>query len=74
MDADEALELCQEVLELIEEIDFKKAGNPDWDDFSEGVKETAENMQSWIEENDHCTGPQSDALHNMKRGVSRWQR
>jgi hypothetical protein len=74
MDGDDAVALCQEILDLIEEIDGEKGYNVAWEEFSEGVKETVQSIKSWAEENDYCTEAQVDALNNMKSGVSRWQR
>ena len=74
MDPDEAVELCDEILELCDDVDTQVIDNDTWGEFSASVREKVGSIKEWVEENDHCTGKQGDALENMRDGVSKWVR
>lgn len=69
---EEALELGQEILDMIEEMDddTKDRGC----DFFVSVEEKVTDMLNTIEENDRCSDGQMTALENMRDGVARWIR
>lgn len=41
-------------------------------DFAESVYEKAEGIKLTIEDRQHCTFKQQDALHNMLDGLAKW--
>ena len=53
---DEALELCEEIDELLGEMPGRA------ENFATSVGEKIEDMRKWIEENEHVTQNQIDAL------------
>lgn len=65
-EAQEGVELCEEILDSIGDLPERA------EDFASSVSEKVESIQEWIEENDHVTEAQMDALENMKSGVERW--
>ena len=66
MTPEDAIVLCDEILELIEELP------DDAEDFGMQVGERVDDIKEWIEDNERCTDPQATALENMKAGVERW--
>lgn len=66
--AKEALDQCDHILELCDEVPTKG------EDFAESVREKVESIAEWIRENEHVTDAQKESLDNMERGVSRWIR
>ena len=42
------------------------------EDFAAGVTDTLEDMRAWIEENEHVTEKQQQAIENMQAAVGRW--
>lgn len=66
MDYEEALGICEQILDLTDDI--PEAGQS----FADSVREKTEGIQYWIEENEHCTEAQGSALENMLAGVERW--
>jgi hypothetical protein len=63
---DEALELCDEIEEMLQDLPDRAAA------FAQSVGEKIEDMGRWIEENEHVTQNQIDALQNMKSGCEKW--
>lgn len=41
-------------------------------DFGGSVRETLQSIYDWIEENEHVTEAQEEAVDNISNGVSRW--
>ena len=66
-DHEAALEYCNELLELLEELPDAAA------DFVDGVSERVTSMLEWIEDNEHVTENQIVALENMRRGADKWR-
>lgn len=71
MDADDAIELCDEILGMIEDDIDEEAYDRGFDFFS-SVEEKVESMKIWIEENDKVTPKMVKALEGMRDGVARW--
>ena len=72
-DYNEALNLCEDILELIED----EIPDAAWDkasDFFEDIKEKVESVQENIESNERATAAQITALRNWKSGVCKWIR
>ena len=44
------------------------------EDFAVSVIEKLESMLEWVQENQHITEKQIDAIRNMEAGVSRWKK
>lgn len=66
--ADEAVEQCDNILELIEELPERA------EEFGDSVREKVESMKAWIVEHDHVTEAQQQSLTNMESAVLRWIR
>ena len=71
MDKDEAITLCNEILDMIdsEVPDFA------WDraaSFFESVRDKVSSMLETIETMDDPTIRQTNALENMREGVAKW--
>ena len=66
MDWEEALELCEEIEDLLGDLPERA------EDFAQSVGEKVDSMREWIEENEHVTEKMVDALENMKEGSERW--
>ena len=67
MDYEEALDLCDEIVEGCGVI-------PDeGEDFAESVREKTESMREWIASKRVVTPKMEMALVNMKRGVDNWR-
>jgi hypothetical protein len=41
-------------------------------DFADSVRESAESMKDWIEENEHVTERQLETIENWQVAVSKW--
>jgi translation elongation factor EF-4 len=65
-DAQRAIRQCESILSDCEELPERA------DEFKDGVTETVESIQSWIEENRHVTDKQLAALDNMQEKVGNW--
>lgn len=61
-----ALELCKELIAELADLPERA------EDFVESVEEKVLSIQEWIEENEHVTPKQLEALRNMRTGVHRW--
>lgn len=66
--ADEAIEQCDNILELIDELPERA------EDFGMSVGEKVASIKTWIEQNDHVTDAQKQSLDNMQGAVLRWIR
>ena len=66
MDWEDALELCEEIEELLDELPDRA------EEFATSVGEKVADMREWIEDNEHVTPKQLDALENMKAGCENW--
>ena len=71
MDAEEAVELCDEILDMIEDDIDEKAYDRGFDFFS-SVEEKVKSMKIWIEENNKVTPKMVSSLESMKSGVAKW--
>lgn len=60
------LEQCQELLDMLDDLPDRAA------DFAESVREKTQSIAEWIEENEHVTAAQCEALDNMQSGAERW--
>lgn len=69
----EAKQLCDEILDMIENEVSEKAKDTA-QDFFESVEEKVKNMQEWIEKNNHVTPKMVDSLKGMRSGVQKWIR
>ena len=68
-----ALELAGAIEDMADEISEKFFhDNLDAMDFADSIREKAGSIADWIEENNHVTGAQEEALGNMKNGAERW--
>ena len=65
-DWEDALEQCQAIEELIDDLPERA------EDFADSVLEKIQSIASWIEEKEHVTEGQLAAIENMHAGVSRW--
>jgi len=72
-DHEDALEQCETIIDLIDNIipDHAWSASPD---FFEQIKEKAVNMAEWIEVNARVTPKMVKALDNMERGIRKWIR
>jgi hypothetical protein len=61
-----ALERCCEITRMVEELQDRAF------DFGASVEEKVYDIAEWIEENEHVTDAQLNALENMHGGVARW--
>jgi len=68
VEAEEALELCESILNDLEELPEEA------EDFAASVGEKVSGMQEWIEEKDFVTDKMAEALKNMRHAVDRWRR
>jgi len=57
---------CARILQMVSQLPDRAA------DFGDSVSEKVYDMQAWIEDNNHVTAAQQDALDNMESGVERW--
>lgn len=71
MTAKEAIELCDEILDMIEDDIDEKAYDRGFDFFS-SVQEKVKSMKIWIEENDKVTPKMVRSLEGMRDGVAKW--
>lgn len=71
MDADDAIELCDEILGMIEEDIDEKAYDRGFDFFS-SVEEKTKSMKIWIEENEKVTPKMVASLERMRDAVAKW--
>ena len=62
----EAIEWCEMILEMIDELPDRAA------DFGESCGETVRGIRESIEQHQKITDGQRTALENIQRGVSRW--
>ena len=65
---EEALELCDEILEMTEEL----ADNERAEEFAASVTEKVTSMKKWIEDNKRVTDKMTTSLGNMKAGCEKW--
>lgn len=65
-DWEEAKELCEEILAELADLPERA------EDFSAGVEERVLSIMEWIEENEHVTEKQIQALKNMREGIDKW--
>ena len=63
---EEALYALEILLDDLDEV--PEAG----EDFAESVREKAESMKDWIEENEHVTERQLETIENWQVAVSKW--
>lgn len=63
---EEAIETADEILEICDEL--PEAG----DEFRQSVEEKTRRIRAWIQEHEHCTDKQVNALENMHRGAEKW--
>ena len=63
---EEALDACDDVLELCEELPDRAH------DFGVSISEKVQGMKEWIEAEEHVTDRMEEALENMKTGVEKW--
>lgn len=68
MDAEEAVNVCDEILEVLEDEEFPSAG----EDFAVSVGEKVADIKVFAEENGYVTDRQAEALENMLAGARRW--
>jgi hypothetical protein len=71
MTPEEAIELAEEIVTLIDE-DVPGSAMDKAGDFFEDVREKVVEVQATIEERDHVTTAQANALENWKAGVEKW--
>lgn len=71
MNWEQASELCDEILRMIEE-DIDEKARDRGIDFFDQVEEKVKNMQEWIDEKQHVTAKMISALESMKAGVANW--
>lgn len=67
-DAIEMIELCNKILENINELPEKA------EDFADSFREKVEFIRDWIIENEMVTDHQHEALLNIEAGVSKLMR
>jgi hypothetical protein len=75
MDLDEALELCEEIITMIDEdrdLEEAQERNDRCMAFCESVREKVSDMSETIEDRGRVTEGQATALENMKAGLDRW--
>lgn len=68
MTVSDALDLCDEILENLDDIPV--AG----EEFADSVREGVESVREWIGTHDAVTDKQATALENWAEGVGRWLR
>lgn len=68
MEWTEALDLCEEILDLLDDLPTTDAAI----EFGESVKERVTSIQTWIEDNEFVTPKQVEVLENTKSGVAKW--
>ena len=71
MFADEAVELAQEIVQMIEE-DITEEQYAAGDEFFDSVMEKAKDIGQSIQERKRASPNQVRALENMKKGVQKW--
>jgi hypothetical protein len=60
-------------LSTIEEMREELGGLPEAaEDFASSVGEKLDSFAEWIDENEHLTPKQENALENMKAAIARW--
>lgn len=73
LDHEEGLELCDEILRLIDE-DIPGSAYDRGYEFFESVEEKVKSIRGSIEGTKRFTDNQKSALENMKSGVEKWIR
>lgn len=68
MDYQEAVELCNDILTLCDDLPERAA------EFGESITNKVLEMKEWISVRQHVTGNMIDSLENMKSGVEKWLR
>ena len=66
MDVDEAVEMCDKILEDLDLLPERAA------EFSDSVAEKVGGMRDWNEEHQAVTDRMSTALENIRGGVDKW--
>lgn len=62
----EALDLIEEIFDMADEAPERA------EEFVSSVQDKAASIQEYIEQKNHVTPMQLDALRNMRSGLSRW--
>lgn len=44
------------------------------EDFADSVTEKLEDIEAWVEENEHITDGQTSAVSNMEAAIGRWMK
>lgn len=65
-DWEEFIDECSEVMDLLEDLPSKADG------YVSNVDEKVSGIQNWVEEAEHCTDNQKNAIANIRRGAERW--
>lgn len=74
MDVNEALELGQKILDMIEDDVSEEAIENADPDFFSNVEEKTKGIMQTIEERQRVSDGQANALQNMHDGVAKWIR
>lgn len=67
-DTIEAIEQCDRILTLCDEVDSDSNGI----DFVTEIAEKVQSVRDWVEEKNHVTAKQLAALNGWERGVEKW--
>lgn len=65
----EALETADEIIEMIDDI---SEDSDRGQEFASSIDEKTRNIRAWIQEHEHTTDKQVNALENMHRGAENW--
>lgn len=65
-DPEEGIKLCNEILDLIEELPESA------EEFKDSVQTKVLDIHQWIDSRNHVTEAQMSALENMLAGVEKW--
>lgn len=75
MDVDDALELCEDIITMIDEdLDLieKQEQSDRCQEFCESVREQVTGISETIEDRGRVTDRQASALENWKAGLEKW--
>jgi hypothetical protein len=67
-DWEDAIELCKELLAELADLPVRA------ENFVASVEEKILSIMEWIEENEHVTDKQLQAIRNMMSGAIKWRR
>jgi len=66
-----ALEQIEQAKEALDDLRSSRSGDR-VQDYADSVEERIDDFAAWIEENEHVTARQEEALQNIIAGMEKW--